>query len=57
MNLQDMNVFLSNLYHYALLHRIGETLSEAIGCVLSDVAYYQNLTETKSIDFLQDMSL
>ncbi len=57
MDLQDMNVFLRNLYHYALLHRRGETLSEAIDCVLSDIAYYQNLIETKSIDFLQDMGL
>lgn len=57
MNLQDMNVFLRNLYHYALLHRRGETLSEAIDCVLSDVAYYHNLIESKSIDFLQDMGL
>ena len=57
MNLQDMNVFLRNLYHYALLHRRGETLSEAIDCVLSDIAYYQNLIEMKSIDFLQDMGL
>lgn len=57
MNLQDMNAFLRNLYHYALLHRRGETLSEAIDCVLSDVAYYHNLIESKSIDFLQDMGL
>lgn len=57
MDLQDLNLFLRNLYHYALLHRRGETLSEAIDCVLDDVAYYQNLIEMKSIDFLQDMGL
>lgn len=57
MNLQDLNLFLRNLYHYALLHRRGETLSEAIDCVLDDVAYYQNLIESKDIDFLQDKGL
>ena len=57
MNLQDLNLFLRNLYHYALLHKRGETLSEAIDCVLSDVAYYQNLIESKDIDFLQDRGL
>ena len=46
MNLQDLNLFLRNLYHYALLHKRGETLSEAIDCVLDDVAYYQNLIES-----------
>ena len=57
MNLQDLNLFLRNLYHYSLLHKRGETLSEAIDCVLDDVAYYQNLIESKDIDFLQDMGL
>ncbi|GAD18579.1 S28 family serine protease [Helicobacter fennelliae] len=57
MNLQDLNLFLRNLYHYSLLHKRGETLSEAIDCVLDDVAYYQNLIEMKSIDFLQDRGL
>ena len=57
MNLQDLNLFLRNLYHYSLLHKRGETLSEAIDCVLDDVAYYQNLIESKDIDFLQDKGL
>lgn len=57
MNLQDLNLFLRNLYHYSLLHKRGETLSEAIDCVLDDVAYYQNLIESKDIDFLQDRGL
>lgn len=57
MNLQGLNVFLRNLYHYSLLHKRGESLSEIIDCVLSDIEYYQNLIDSKNINFLQDKGL
>lgn len=57
MSLEDFNHFLQNLHNYAALHRRGESLCEAIECVLDDVAYYQALIDSKDSDFLNNQGL
>ena len=57
MSLEDFNHFLQNLHNYATLHHRGESLYEAIECVLNDVAYYQARIDSKDIDFLNNQGL
>ena len=57
MSLEDFNHFLQNLHNYAALHRGGDSLCEAIECILNDVAYYQAQIDSKDIDFLNKKGL
>lgn len=57
MSLEYLNHFLQNLHNYAALHRRGDSLCEAIECILNDVAYYQAQIDSKDIDFLNKKGL